>query len=228
MIQFVANYDDLSTDKGYQFKFYCDKCRNGYVSGFVTSKVGMAGSVLRAAGHLLGGWAYRAGYGTHDLQQIIGGPEHDSALRDAMEQGKKYFHQCTKCGKWVCPEVCWNGKVSLCEDCAPNFEETVAAAQAAAKSQMVQEQIVEKARQVNYATDINVGKDVHYQAPSIAERPASTPACKECGADVDPSAKFCPQCGKPDPLVKAGWDCKKCGLSGEGKVKFCPNCGNKF
>jgi hypothetical protein len=34
MIQFVANYDDLSTDKGFQFKFHCDKCRNGYLSRF--------------------------------------------------------------------------------------------------------------------------------------------------------------------------------------------------
>ena len=31
MIQFVNNYDDLSTDKGYQFKFYCVKCGNGYM-----------------------------------------------------------------------------------------------------------------------------------------------------------------------------------------------------
>jgi hypothetical protein len=31
LIQFVANYDDLSTDKGFQFKFHCDKCRNGYM-----------------------------------------------------------------------------------------------------------------------------------------------------------------------------------------------------
>ena len=23
LIQFVANYDDLSTDKGFQFKFHC-------------------------------------------------------------------------------------------------------------------------------------------------------------------------------------------------------------
>ena len=34
LIQFVASYDDLSTDKSFQFKFYCDKCRNGYVSRF--------------------------------------------------------------------------------------------------------------------------------------------------------------------------------------------------
>jgi hypothetical protein len=60
MIQFVANYDDLSTDKGYQFRFHCDKCGNGYMSRFHTSKIGLAGSVLRAAGSIFGGWELAA------------------------------------------------------------------------------------------------------------------------------------------------------------------------
>ena len=46
LIQFVASYDDLSTDKGFQFKFYCDKCCNGYVSRFQPNAVGIAGSLL--------------------------------------------------------------------------------------------------------------------------------------------------------------------------------------
>ena len=43
MIQFVANYDDLSTDKGFQFKFHCDKCRNGYLSRFQPNAIGITG-----------------------------------------------------------------------------------------------------------------------------------------------------------------------------------------
>ena len=54
LIQFVENYDDLSTDRGFQFKFYCDKCRNGYLSGFQASIVGTAGSLFRAAGDIFG------------------------------------------------------------------------------------------------------------------------------------------------------------------------------
>ncbi|WP_162550221.1 hypothetical protein [Hymenobacter nivis] len=49
MLQFVANYDDLSTDKGYQFKFHCDKCRNGYMSRFQPNAIGIAGGLLQAA-----------------------------------------------------------------------------------------------------------------------------------------------------------------------------------
>lgn len=43
MIQFIANYDDLFTDKGHQFKFYYDKCRNGYMSRFQPNTIGMGG-----------------------------------------------------------------------------------------------------------------------------------------------------------------------------------------
>ena len=57
LIQFVRNYDDLSSDRGFQFKFHCDKCGNGFMTQFETSTVGMAESVLVVASSLLGGWA---------------------------------------------------------------------------------------------------------------------------------------------------------------------------
>lgn len=225
MIQFVANYDDLSSDRGYQFKFYCDKCRNGYASRFVPSKVGMASSVLRAAGQMFGGWMHSAGYGTHDLQRMIGGPEHDAAMRQAMEEGKQYFHQCTRCGKWVCPEVCWNSKANLCEDCAPNFDEHLASAQASAKADVARVQIYEKATQQNYAADVSLDKDTHYRAPDPAPRPPSTPVCGECGADVG-AGKFCPQCGRPVSASRSK-ACSKCGAEMAPAARFCPECGNK-
>ena len=43
-IWFTGNYEDLSTDKGYQFKFRCVKCSNGYMSSFQTSALGVASS----------------------------------------------------------------------------------------------------------------------------------------------------------------------------------------
>ncbi len=40
LIRFTANYQDLSTDRGFQFKFMCDKCNNGYMTRFQTSITG--------------------------------------------------------------------------------------------------------------------------------------------------------------------------------------------
>ncbi|CEK19222.1 hypothetical protein CP488_02449 [Chthonomonas calidirosea] len=61
VIEFVQNYDDLSTDQGFQFRFYCDHCRNGFMSTFEPNKLGLMGDALRAAGGFLGGFLSRAG-----------------------------------------------------------------------------------------------------------------------------------------------------------------------
>ena len=55
LIQFVQNYQDLSTDRGFQFKFHCDKCGNGYMTRFQTSTFGVAEAALGIASGLLGG-----------------------------------------------------------------------------------------------------------------------------------------------------------------------------
>ena len=61
LIQFVQNYQDLSTDRGYQFKFNCDHCNNGFMTGFQASAIGMAESALKVAGDLFGGMFASAG-----------------------------------------------------------------------------------------------------------------------------------------------------------------------
>src|SRR3954466_6552478 len=93
MIQFVSNYDDLSTDKGYQFKFHCDKCGNGFMSRFQPSVTGTASSFLRAAGSLFGGWASSAGDSAYEIQRAVGGKGHDAALQKAVEEGKEHYNQ---------------------------------------------------------------------------------------------------------------------------------------
>ncbi|MFN7134059.1 MAG: hypothetical protein ACK4N5_18420 [Myxococcales bacterium] len=87
IIQFVKNYDDLSTDKGYQFKFYCDHCHNGYMSSFEASMMGMASSFLSAAGSMFGGILGNAGHSAYEIQRAVGGKAHDAALKKAMLGG---------------------------------------------------------------------------------------------------------------------------------------------
>ena len=54
-IPFTNNYTDLSSQRGYQFKFHCEKCGNGYMSTFEASKLGTAAAAAHAAASLLGG-----------------------------------------------------------------------------------------------------------------------------------------------------------------------------
>src|SRR5215211_3122436 len=145
MIQFVNNYDDLSTDKGYQFKFYCDKCGNGYMSRYQASLAGTGGSLLRAAGDLFGGIFSSAGNSAYEIQRAVGGKAHDSAFETAVEEAKQHFKQCTRCGIWVCPEACWNASANLCENCAPDYQEEFAASHAQAKASAARDQLHQKA-----------------------------------------------------------------------------------
>lgn len=233
LINFVANYEDLSTDRGFQFKFFCDKCGNGYLSAFQTSVTGTAGGLLSATGGLLGGVLGRVGDAAYEVQRAVGGKAHDSALATAVQEGKQRFKQCSRCGKWVCPEACWNAKRNLCEECAPDLDEELAAAQATA----TKEQLFDKAR----ATDLTAGIDM--KRPAVAQCPqcgahvqvgkfcrrcgaALVPkaTCAKCGAEADQASKFCPQCGAP---LAAKTACQKCGAQLDPGSRFCPRCGQK-
>ncbi len=137
-IPFTGNYEDLSTDRGFQFKFYCEKCRNGYMSSFQTSAVGVLGSAARAAGSLFGGFFGNVADSSYEVQRAVGGSAHDSALKDAVAEISPIFKQCTRCGQWVCKPICWNEKAGLCETCAPDLDEEMAAAQAEAAREQIQ------------------------------------------------------------------------------------------
>lgn len=223
MIQFVNNYDDLSTDRGFQFKFNCDKCGNGYMSQFQPSVIGTAGSLLRAAGSFLGGWVGSAGDSAYEIQRAVGGKAHDEALTAAVAEGKKHFHQCSRCGRWVCPEVCWNADAGQCEECAPNFQEEMASAHAHAKAEAARQQLAEKAMATNYVANVDMSAgSVLGPGPATKGR-----FCPECGTNAG-QAKFCPECGTSvGPAKPAGSTCTQCGHHSETPAKFCPECGGK-
>jgi len=131
-IPFTNNYQDLSSQRGFQFKFFCEKCGNGYLSTFQTNTLGAGAAAANAAASLLGGIFGRAAQSAESLQSMVAGPQHDAALDAAVREISPRFKQCTRCGNWVCEPVCWNRKAGLCETCAPDLDEEIASAQAQA------------------------------------------------------------------------------------------------
>jgi len=206
-VDFTGNYEDLSTDRGYQFKFYCEKCGNGYMSSFQSSKLGLAASAALVAGNLLGGLFSRVSDTAYEIQRAVGGPAHDAALKNAVAEIRPLFKQCTRCGRWVCGPVCFNERAGLCEYCAPDMNEEIASAQAEAAKQ----QALEKAQQVDWMKGRDLG-----QVTGVA--------CKSCGAKLASGAKFCPECGTSTVVKKS---CGGCGAQIEGSPRFCPECGQK-
>jgi hypothetical protein len=208
---FTRNYKDHSNDTGYQFEFDCDKCGNGYRSSFQASALGVGSKIAKGLGSLFGGsklWG--AGVAADHLKDGLRGSGWDDAFKKAIEEIKPKFHQCTRCGNWVCPDVCWNESRGLCEACAPDLAEEASHHQAHIASQ----QVAEKMRNV----DLVEGVDVKAQMVS---------SCPHCKGRLAPGAKFCAGCGKP---VVAGAGaakkfCSGCGTQLPGGAKFCSGCG---
>ena len=137
MIFFTDNYQDRSTNDGYQFEFYCRRCGNGYSSSFQHSVTGFGGRLLRLGGDLVGGAvgerAQQLGWDAEWMRDGVRGSTRDKALARAVEEMKPFFHQCHRCGQWVCEQVCWNGQRGLCTTCAPKLDQEIAGMQAAAQ-----------------------------------------------------------------------------------------------
>ena len=47
---FTSNFEDNSTDAGFQFTFFCDICREGYKTEFTEAKSYKKGRFLRGLG----------------------------------------------------------------------------------------------------------------------------------------------------------------------------------
>jgi hypothetical protein len=206
-IPFTDNYTDLSSNRGFQFKFFCQKCGNGYMSTFKNNTLGAAAAAAGAVSSLLGGIFGRAAQGAEQLQSLVAGPQHDAALKDAVEEIRPLFKQCSRCGNWVCEPVCWNKKAGLCETCAPDLDEEISAAQA----QAAKAQVAEKVKDVDFVGQRNLAQ-------------VAAVNCPKCGAKTQ-GGKFCPECGTTIAQKKK---CGNCGAEAEGTPKFCPECGKPY
>jgi hypothetical protein len=205
LIKFTRNYNDLSTDRGFQFEFYCDRCGNGHQTEFQASATGLMADVLDTAGNLLGGLFGSAANVGRSVHSAAWESAHDKAFAEAVDSIRPHFHQCKRCGHWV-DHVCWNDERVLCKDCAPDLEEEYSAIQTRAAIDDAQE----KAATVDYVSAEKFKKTV-------------VAGCPHCGAKVQ-GGKFCPECGKS---LSSERHCTECGVKMNAGAKFCPECGAK-
>ena len=209
-IPFTNNYSDLSTDHGFQFRFHCERCGNGYMSSFQQNMTGMAGDALRAAGNFLGGFLGRAADSAYDIQRAVGGPAHDAALRKAVEEIRPLFTQCNRCGQWVCKEVCFNDARGQCVNCSPRMDQEISAIESEAT-------IAQLRNKAYNEVDLTGGVKMQSAAAALS--------CPSCGSEVPAGKKFCGECGTN---VLAERKCPSCGTKAEPNVKFCGECGTKI
>ena len=208
VIEFTDNYEDLSTDQGFQFKFRCERCGDGFMSSFRTNTVGVAGSLLRGAGSLLGGVFGQAAAGAYEVQRAVGGPQHDAAVRAAVEEVKPLFRKCRRCGDWLCEQTCWNRQAELCKQCAPIAEEEESSIRAEhVRTQVTNDLFLEENQRMS------------------AKAKQAAAKCPDCGT-ATLGKKFCPSCGKKLSATATAF-CGGCGAKLSPGAKFCGECGAK-
>ena len=199
---FTSNYQDLSTNQGYQFEFRCDICGSGYRSQFHRSVMATGSTLLQGASNILGGRFWGAANAADNVNDIVDHDAKDKALQQASNEIMPLFHRCVRCSKWV-DETCFNKERGLCVNCAPN---------------LVAEMEAERS-----SVEINQMRD-KMQQTTVFSGDVSTrqTECPNCGKPVG-SEKFCSNCGTPLGQAK----CSKCGADLAPGTRFCGNCGNK-
>ena len=218
MQPFTDNFEDNSTEAGFQFTFYCDLCQEGYKTKFIESKTYKKGRLFRNLGGIvstvssltgrynLGGTLER---GADILSETFHGmspdchKEHEAAFALAQNEAKGRFHRCPKCRKWVCPND-WNEQEGLCVECAPRVNVEIASA----KAQRMVEEIQEEASKA---------KVFHGKIES------KQTLCPQCGKPAG-EGKFCINCGASLQMV----ECERCGARNAHEARFCGECGNRL
>ena len=220
MQAFTRNYQDNSTEAGFQFTFYCDVCQDGFRTSFIESATYKKGTLFKGltrgigtAASMFGGAVGRVGHLAYSGESILSErfqgmspewhKEHEKAFGLAQNEAKQHFHRCHKCHKWVC-DSCNNDEVGLCAECAPRVNVEIAAARA----DKMKRDIWDKADQ----TQVFQG-----------EIEQKTTFCGECGKPAGQS-KFCTNCGANLALNV----CPTCGAENDQSVRFCGECGTKL
>ncbi len=223
MKAFTSNFQDKSTEAGFQFVFQCDICKEGYKTSFIESKTFKKKGIFKKIANLLSSalfmsgkrGAYRASWGMRRGAQSIGSggegikqspkwhQEYEETFELAQNEAKQHFHRCPKCSKWVC-ENDWNEQEGLCTKDAPRVDVEVAAA----KANKTVSDIHAKAAQTQAFT---------------GEIESKQTICSQCSKPAG-DGKFCNNCGAELALNK----CSKCGAKNPAGIRFCGECGENL
>jgi membrane protease subunit (stomatin/prohibitin family) len=210
-IEFTRNYNDHSTDRGFQFEFHCDRCGNGYKTQFEPWAMGTVSGALDAASSLFGGFFNEAANLGERVRSSQWQQARDKAMVEAVQQIKPNFLQCPRCSSWVCKKNCWNQQRGLCKNCAPDLAVEISAQQSSKAVEKIQSDITADTEDVQVIGSVGTAK---VQA-----------SCPNCHAPLASNAKFCAECGYK--LADAARFCTNCGAKMAPGTKFCAECGTK-
>ena len=208
-LEFSKNYNDLSTNRGFQFEFFCDRCSNGFRTQFKSFNLGALSGAMETASSFLG-FLGKAADVSERISSASHERAHDEAFLEAAKELRPEFMQCPRCSQWVCKKSCWNNKKGLCKECAPDLGVEMSAAQSSRSVEEVWAHAAMAEEDKKLATE--------------NWRETIRASCPQCNAPLATNAKFCPDCGTK---LKGAEHCTECGSKLQPGAKFCADCGNK-
>ena len=249
---FTRNYNDLSTEAGFQFEYFCDCCGNGFKSSFMESSTygkqqktrrfgGLSGTIGGIMGSFGSGLGSNIGHAVERGADFVGDRyenqspewrrEQEQAFDQAQAEVQGLFRKCPACNKWVCETDCWNEEEGLCVECAPREAGYVAQARNRAMRRNIDEaaetaQVWPGKLETRTTVCPNCGKPAGAgKFCNECGAPLGSQRCPNCGAQVALGVKFCGECGTP---MQKSYKCVNCGFDNPPGTKFCGGCGTKL
>ncbi|HLI68975.1 MAG TPA: zinc ribbon domain-containing protein [Ktedonobacteraceae bacterium] len=229
-------YQDMSNQgQGYfAFQFRCPICSWSIETSPIRSRVATTQSVMDIGVGLLGGFWGRAAEAGEQMYGSKWHQEQAEALQSSWAEVKHNFHYCPKCHSTVCTR-CFNTKVNLCVNCAPDLKSDAASYQHELNIEAQRSQIQANYRAPQFnteavpsAVDDDMVRPPQGQVQSTPASPDGYPQkvkCPNCQHMGSPG-KFCENCG-----TKLPWPdlfCPQCSSRVELTSRFCPECGTKL
>ena len=184
MSEFVSRFEDLSGERGYQFRFYCDACGAAHVSRLRPTRAGAAETLLRAAGEFLSELVAPV-VAPPPAREGETDPAREEAWRAAVGEAGEHFRRCERCARWVCAEGCWDEAAGRCRhDCGSHAAAGDAPPAEAAHAPLPCD-----------ACGAGVGAAKFCPECGTPVQTASRPACPACGHRPEGQPTFCPECG---------------------------------
>jgi hypothetical protein len=179
------HYTDLSSENGFQFEFYCERCPEAWRSGFVRYTEGRLPGAMDAASRLMGP-RNAAARGVATFRGGAWDRARDAAFRKAARTAGEHFHDCPKCRSQCCPG-CWSATAECCATCVSSgVAHALSRRRGAALGQPIGRCCSECARPVGGASF----------CPHCGAGLGEKQACRACRTTIPVAVRFCPSCGE--------------------------------
>ena len=207
-IEFTRNYSDLSTDRGFQFEFQCDRCGNGYKTTFQAWTMGTVSGALDAASSLFGGVFGQAANLGERARSATWQQARDKALVEAVNKSSRISCNVRNAPVGFAKRIAGIKHAAFAKIARPIWRSKFPPQQSAHDLRKFKEhwQWMPKMRYVNeemlaakvQASCPNCQAPLANECQVLSRMWGGNPGekfCTNCGAKLAPGAKFCAECG---------------------------------